>query len=387
MNLKLSSKDFKADEIIVGFCFLIGLLLPHTSMAFLMMNPLMCLFLFSRYRFDTYRKGMNQIRVMLLCAMLMTFVINVGSVEPKAIVAAIYLMILFFCFPMVSSVRLRNIFLLIGLGVILLTQLAYIFHVTPIISIIDQYYPIMEEDENRIAWMQGEIDASNVFTFRNGGLYRNPNNCSRAIDFVLAAFLIENRKSNLSLNVAVMVAAMLGILMTGSRTGLVVTLLIIFLFIRQDNLISVGKQRILYILFALGVLYMMRGSLEFRGMQVGEGMNESSNLKWEIFKNYISSESNPIKLIFGTLQSTRPFDAEYGYIVGQYGFIGLLVYCVFWYKLFKTTRKENRCIFPILLWMLSSSIMMAYRSAFLAMMIFSLYYQRTSEIGTEVKKK
>ena len=132
---------------------------------------------------------------------------------------------------------------------------------------------------------------------------------------------------------------------------------------------------------------MMRGSMEFRGMQVGEGMNDSSNLKWEIFKNYISSESNPIKLIFGTLQSTRPFDAEYGYIVGQYGFMGLLVYCVFWYKLFKTTRKENRCIFPILLWMLSSSIMMAYRSAFLAMMIFSSYYQRTSEIGTEVKKK
>lgn len=367
------------DEWIVGLCLMVGLFLPHTSVFFQLVNPLLILLLYARFKTQTigYRKNLDIVRMLLLLSMGVTFALNFGGVEFKSIIAFIYLVMLIFTFPMVGNVRLRNLFLFISLGLIMLSQLAYVFHISPVISFIDTYYPSSDDVAiRRYEWMNETMNMSNTFSFRNGGLYKNPNQCSRYLDFLLCAFLMENKKSRFSQIIPFCVAVLFGILLTGSRTGLVVSITLIFFSIRNNVMISKARKNIMYALFFLGFIWLLTSNNDFRGLKVDSGMNDSAGAKWSGLMHYLQTESNPIYLLLGHLQAELPFDAEYGYMIGQYGFIGTIFYAAFWYKIFKSTRKENRVIFVLLLWMVSSTILLAYRAAFLAMIIFSMYYKR-----------
>lgn len=378
----MENRKITKEEWLVGLCMITGLLLPHTNTIFLLVNPILILILYLRFRNQTwiYRNDINTIRNPLLCIMFLTFSLNVASTESKAVIASIYLMLLIFTFPMVGNIRLRNQFLFLSLALVLLSQFAYLFHISPVISFIDTYYPTSDDVAiRRYEWMNETMNISNTFSFRNGGLYKNPNQCSRYLDFLLCAFLMENKKSRFSQIIPFCVAVLFGILLTGSRTGLVVSITLIFFSIRSNVMISKARKNIMYALFFLGFIWLLTSNNDFRGLKVDSGMNDSAGAKLGMLEWYLSIESNPVYLLFGHLQSEIPFDAEYGYMIGQYGFIGTLMYALFWAKMIKNTNGENRVIFVLLLWMVSSTILLAYRAAFLAMIIFSIYYKRVEQ--------
>lgn len=79
------------------------------------------------------------------------------------------------------------------------------------------------------------------------------------------------------------------------------------------------------------------------------------------------------------------FDCEYGYMIFNYGMVGFLLYIIFFTKLYKSFTKQERLIFVPMLWILSASMLLAYRSLFLFMFLLSKYY--VSSINNNICNK
>lgn len=384
-----SLRSFSSDEIYVGLFYLIGLLLPHTFMVFQLANPLMCLFLYNRARKNPNNKKVGAIKFLLIASLLLSFVLNISAVEgdTKVLIAFIYLILLLFCFPFVGDVKIRKEFSFFALGYILLSQLVFVFGITPAIRIIDIVYPVLEVFEHHIGYITNNVSAENMFDFRLGGIYRNSNNLCRFINIISVVYLLENKKSKMSEYIIFALLSFGSILMAGSRTGLMIQVCVFyFALFRHNNLIPKSYKTMLYLLVAGGFIFLLTRDISFRVFEIQEGLNGSANEKWETFISYITSSSTDFgQLMFGNINvhnyiaaadQLGHFDSEYGSFIFKYGFVGFACYMLFWIQIYRKTPSKYRAIYFILLWMVSSTVMMAYRSAFVVMLVYSRFINK-----------
>ncbi|MBO7493975.1 MAG: hypothetical protein J6T87_07525 [Bacteroidales bacterium] len=367
----------------VGIGLVLGFLLPHSSIALYLVNPLICVF----YQLFKQNRVYYKWSWLVLVPILITLFINLPQgVETKSLLICFTLMLYFACFPIVGGVKIPNGYFYFILVFILLTQVAYAFNISFVERILDTFYPIMESDTEAI-YNQRAVNASNIYDFRLGGLYHNGNDCSRFLTFLLAAYLILNSMKPFVKHIPFVAMSFYGVLLTGSRTGFVVASLFVVAYLFVDKRTSVTWKVIMMLVAVVGFAFLtLMGSNVFRGVNVVKGFSDSANYKMDTFGYYLSTENSAVRLLLGYLDSTRfdkseaithvmsKFDSDYGGIIFCYGFIGFASILLFFFTVFKRMRSEGRLFFVLLLWMYSSTIIQSYRAVFLFMLLLSVIY-------------
>lgn len=364
----------------VGIGLVLSFILPHSSTAFMLVNPLLCLF----YKCFKQNRGFYKYNWIVLVPLFLTLLINYPQgVSIKSVMACFSLMLYFFCFPVVGSVKIPNFYFYFILSFIILTQLAYVLNISVLEEFVNTFYPISEEDKALIH-MQNTITTENMMNYRMGGLYHNSNQCARSLNMLSAVFLILNSEKPIRKLLPFIIIYFYGVILTGSRTGFFVgsAIILLFLFIDQK-----GTAFLRYSLFAVSLVFfvsmIVSGSDTYRGFNVIQGFSNSANVKFDVFKYYISTENSVFRLLIGYLDNKRlvvtgdmmaNFDCDYGNVIFCYGFIGFIAIMVYFFTIFIGMDKTERLFFVLLLWMISSAIISSYRASFLFILLLSLVY-------------
>lgn len=367
----------------VGIGLTLGFLLPHTSTAFLLVNPLLCLF----YQCFKQNRVYYKRNWLVLAPLFLTLLINLPQgVTMKAMISCLTIMLYFACFPMVGRVKIPNFYFYFILGVVLLSQVAYAYNIGFMERVLNTYYPISEEDVAAIH-QQNTVNADNMLYFRLGGLFHNSNQCARYLTFLLAGFMVLNSEKPIRRLLPFILVAFYAVLLTGSRTGFVVASLVLIAYLFVDKRItSVWRTIVVIGAVAVFVVMTLLGSDTFRGFNVIEGFGNSANLKMDTFAYYLSSENSVLRILLGYLDVARydisgaishvmgSFDSDYGSIIFSYGFIGFVAILVYYFTIFRKLKPEGKVIFVLLLWMYSSTIVKSFRAVFLFMLLLSVVY-------------
>lgn len=377
----LQQQSSPTKENLLGIAILMAFLLPHSNTFFLLVNPLLCLLLVITF---SKTRHWRPYVFLVLVPILLSVLLNLQIASPKALLSVITILLYFLCFPLVGRVSIKNVYLYICLGYIIISQLVYLINIPFLTNFFNVAYPIGPDDILNIGYMQETITTDTVFNYRLGGLYHNGNNCAEYMCMLLAFFLVVNKKESKKGVLIFLILAYSSILLTGSRTGFVVaTLISYFGFIRQRG--YRGVVRYLFMALAIvGVVYLLGNEFNIRGFDVESGFHNSANTKWDTFVYYITTEKSIIALLFGHLDSSLfegasytiqgYFDSEYGDLIFRFGFIGFLSIIIFWWMTIKRIEKSSRFYFLILLWCISSSVVAAFRAFFLFIILLSVIY-------------
>jgi hypothetical protein len=299
------------------------------------------------------------------------------------------ILLYFSLFPMVGKVCVKNAYLYFVLAVIVVSQIGYLFNISPFVSFFNTYYPMSEEDLEQLEHM-----SENIFMDRMGGLYHNSNQCARYITMLLGFYLVVNEETKFKKILPFILIAYFGILLTGSRTGLVTaTCILFFAFVRQQKL-SFDKKLIFGLLVIIGFWLFVINSLgTLRGLEIGDGLDNSLAYKVGAVSYYLENETSVIHLLIGHLDvdlfervygvTDFGFDSEYGSLIYRFGFIGFISILIFWYQLYIKTERFSQIFFVNLLWIISSTIVCSYRAFFIFMLFLSVLYSNNHKSSSQ----
>lgn len=368
---------------LVGIGIVFAFLLPHSSTALLLVNPLLCIF----YKSFKQNRGRYKYNWIVLFPIIISVLINLPQdVSSKSIISAAIVLFYFFCFPLVGKVRIYNGYFYFVLFFIMVSQLAYAFDINFMESILDSVYPLTEEEVAEI-YAKENVNAGNLIDFRLGGIYHNANHTSKYVSFLFATFLCLNYEKPIKQLLPFAILVFISVLLTGSRTGFIVAGLVLIDYFLLDKRQSAPWRRFAAIAFIGAFVFLILGEFGvLRGLNVIQGFNDSANIKADTFAYYLSSENSIIKLLFGNLDESKfgitvsianvmkTFDSDYGDIIYCYGFVGFVLMFVYFFKLFIKVKREQRVFFVLLLWMFTSTIVVSYRAFFIFMLLLSIVY-------------
>lgn len=163
--------------------------------------------------------------------------------------------------------------------------------------------------------------------FRSGSIYLNPNVYMIIPLSVLCVILQANQmKANL-LNYAVILVALFSLLLTGSRTTLVVAVILIAAYILWNKEASAGWKVGMLVVFGTVILVLSQLFGDLRVFDVESGIVNSASIKLKGLLNYLEL-AHPLYFITGSLPSPqyKQIDAEWGYIFAYFGVLGLAWY-------------------------------------------------------------
>lgn len=374
----ISKKKHTRQEHLLGVTLLLAFLLPHTSTWLQIVNPILCLLLVFTFR---HRLVLNY-KWLVIFPVVFSLLLNIQFASQKALLSTVSILLYFWLFPIVCKVAVRNAYLYICLGFIFFSQMIYLLDIPFLINFFDLAYPISEDDINYVEHIRNNISYDNLFDYRLGGLYHNPNQCSRFLSMLLAFFLCVN-VNNKSKGIILFAAfAYIGILVTGSRTGFIIASLILYLGLLRQKRYSRRTRYIFYMIAFGGLIYILNSGSALRGFDIEGGLQGSTNMKWETFTYYIENETNVFSLLLGHIDTSLfsgqfglamdTFDSEYGEIIYRFGFIGFLCFMVFWYKSYRRVDKEAKFFFLTLLWGITSTIVTSYRTLFIYILLLSV---------------
>lgn len=363
---------------LLGLSVLVAFLLPHTNAVMMLVNPILCVLLIIA---NKGRISYKKWPIVVIPIVISFIFCSTQGITLKAFERVAVIILYFVCFPFVTKVKLPNYYLYICLGVIIISQLAYLLGIPFITSFLDTYYPIPEEMEKTIGYIQRGVTRDNIMNYRLGGLYRGVNPCARFLNMLMAIYIINNSNRKFSSLLPFLITNFLGVVLTGSRTGFVVGALLGISFVYVTDSIS---KRLRYVLVALGsalfVSLLFSDNSTYRAFRVFEGFNDSASEKSTIFTTYLSNETSVISLLFGHFDNKGTFfDSDYGDIIYSFGFIGFFAILFYFYKLYKRTNKIGRIFYLMLLWMYSATIIMSFRPIFAFMLLLSLVYSTQSK--------
>lgn len=322
-----------------------------------------------------------KISLLVALSMVFTFIVNTGDeLTSKGILSFVNILMIFLVFPNVGNLRIRNVFILSTFGVIFISQLAYVLNIPIFIQLLDLLYP---SDSSAVRHMADTISFDTVVDYRMGGLYRNSNDCARAVNLLIGIFLINNNDIiKNKWNFFFLFLMFTSILFTGSRTGFVVAFFLIYLSFSTKN--TLKSVMIALPTFILGYFIFATGSDSLRGLNVQQGLENSVGAKWLFFMDYVNHNLNEFKLIFGNFDAAKYhaynglypdyFDSDYGNIIYCYGIIGFIIFASFFIFVFLRLKKEYKRYYVLFLWMISNSVVFSFRMFFIYMLLLSIYY-------------
>jgi len=249
----------------------------------------------------------------------------------------------------------KKVLLFISVFVIL-SQLAYIFGIIGVTQLIDMIYPLNEE---QIVWTHRSISDVNelrIVNIRGGGIYRNPNQYSKYLNLLYVLVLNVSIKSYTKYLISL--AFLISILLTGSRTGL-----IIFILINILQLLTKNNARLLLIFIGI-VAYTVSRYFTLRSFDMISGFSSGSLTKRLPNIDYIIQHLNVKSLFIGNfynentisnlLNNNFIFDSDFLSIFFSFGLMGLVILTITYYKLLKFSKIKY--IAPIFLYSITGGI-------------------------------
>lgn len=373
----------------VGVCLLLGLFVPHTSIMLMLINPILCLLLFfnNSLKFPVQTRGIVFGLCFVIFVSLIFSALLYNHESSKYFLATISLLLLLICFPLSNGCSIPKMYFYIAISYIFLSQLVYVFHVSSLISFFERFYPIGADDVNAYTYMLENIDISSALNYRHGGLFHNANQTARYICVISVAFFALYKDEKVKDILLYIILSLSSILMTGSRTGLVVYSLSFLLFLHINPNVVKRTEFLIYIVIVIFVLPLfIVGSSQIRGFNISQGFEDSANIKLDVLKDYFSQNNSIFHLLFGysdtklfvptTSTIMSIFDSEYGDLIFDYGFLGFILVIGFYIKCFRLCEKKERIFFISLLWMITSTVLLSYRMSFVFMLLLSVFVAR-----------
>ncbi|MBR1676818.1 MAG: O-antigen ligase family protein [Clostridia bacterium] len=190
------------------------------------------------------------------------------------------------------------------------------------------------------------VEHDSLSSFRSGSIFVNPNVCVTFLCSFLGMYLnyINHIRENNIFKILTLFILLFGILLTGSRTGMVVTLLLLFVnFIRlyKENKIRFYSLFLFLISCILIVLIFIPNVYysDFRTFQFSQGLDNSISIKLDIWQRLLM-QMNPINVLVGyapfNYQSrSLMVDFDFGYFTMYYGLCGILIYFLLIHSILK----------------------------------------------------
>lgn len=163
--------------------------------------------------------------------------------------------------------------------------------------------------------------------FRSGSIYLNPNVYMVIPLSVLCVILQANQLKASLINYAFMLVALFSLLLTGSRTTLIVAVILIAVYILRNKDVSPLWKIGMLTAFAVAIFVLPQLLGEFRVFDLESGIENSAGIKISSIIRYFSI-ANPLYFLTGSLSSALylQIDAEWGYIFSYFGIAGLVWY-------------------------------------------------------------
>lgn len=163
--------------------------------------------------------------------------------------------------------------------------------------------------------------------FRSGSIYLNPNVYMVIPLSVLCVILQANQLKASLINYAFMLVALFSLLLTGSRTTLIVAVILIAVYILRNKDVSLLWKIGVLTAFAVAIFVIPQLLGEFRVFDLENGIKNSAGIKIGGLIGYFHI-ANPLYFLTGSLSSKIlvPIDAEWGYIFAFFGISGIIWY-------------------------------------------------------------
>lgn len=204
--------------------------------------------------------------------------------------------------------------------------------------------------------------------FRCGSVFINPNIFATYLTGTLGCllFVFEHEKKRSLAQLSAIVAVFVGLLLSGSRTGLIIGLVILIVYFRE----KIRKNRkkffvgsIVAVIIAIIISFFLSDNMpaymndifDLRMFQINAGMTNSFGVKINIYWNLIK-DANVLNILLGYGPydyAARPnwlVDFDFGYFTIFYGLIGVCFYVVLLQAFFNYKRRmyPSRRMFNLL---------------------------------------
>lgn len=384
-SINISKQQSSKDQHIMGMALILGLFMPNGNL-FYFLVPVVILFLGLRY--STLNNPYSYTKMVLILLMLISLVIfaatNTAKLDTKGLLRNIVIFELILFFPFARNVQISNTYLYFGVIFIFISQISYISGISSVISFFNNNYPYEGDayyyQSDYLISKSGDMSLTNR-NFRLGGLFLNPNQCARYLTILFGVFLCENYSKNLKNILPFMIICILAIVATGSRTGFLITVLMLlwYIFRKAKENGRASKNLFIFLTISLAIVFALSISelaQTMRFLDFDEGLDKSLYMKGEIFTNYLANNSLT-QMLFGNFSndgvSTIQFDSEWGDLYYRYGILFIITFIIFYILIFRHTPRKYRLFFFVLLWVISSTLVLSYRAGFVFLLILSKY--------------
>ncbi len=378
-------KDFIRKKIILfNLLFFINILTPYTTWSYyIQIISFFIVIIFLKNSFSI----LDTKTIFIICAIFISFMLALfwSNTTGQNYLRFANILLLFLFFPLTQYFSIKPTVLFLILTIIFISQLVYFLNIPQVIKLINNIYP---QDIYQNAIGNGSFNLLiTKYTFRTGGIYHNPNNCGQVLNLLLVIYIIESKNRKLQSNLFFYLILFLAIILTGSRTTALITILIIlyYLFrIKNYNnrvplfavfilfiiIISVSELRIFNFIQNVQSHYHSSLTSKFGVLNYYVGKIDFAHLLWGNFNLSILQNMNLIRE-FGM----NIFDNEIGYLIYSLGFFGLLAFIIFYYRIYREGNSYAKLIIILALWSITSSVFFQFKFSFIFMLILSNYYQ------------
>lgn len=282
---------------------------------------------------------------------------------------------------------ISTLFFIMMFGIVLFSQVVMLLHISPFDGIFRQLYVA-----NDLYDFDGSLSEmlSSAY-YRASGFLGNPNQCAKFCNLLLC-FYLYYLPNNSRPSLIVLAEYVSIIVLAGSRTGMIVSLLIllVFFYLRSSNRLKFLRHTIIITIFVILFIFPVLSYLRLFNFEeaveyslliklgvVGEYVNYSFNNVFDfIFGNFFVSSSLSL-LKNESIFSFSIFDSDLGYIYYSYGLLGIIALIVGLKNKYKL-RIIPVIFFSLFFWCISASIFMHFK--FILLFYFMILY---CEIGYE----
>ena len=378
-------------DIVVNVTLLVLLFLPQSNIQYVFFVGVMATCVASNFR----SVRIDWLKAAIVLSLLVTFLINAATnaegygMSAKSVVRCVMIMLMLVFFPFLKAHKIYPATIYVAIIYLLFSQLCYFFQLTPFWMYYDSVYPYNGEIYSYTSAYLSKQYMN--FMVRFGGLYHNPNQCARAYTFLLAILLIEWK--SLGANTwkkVILVMLFFGVILTGSRTGLLAFLLMSAYYYYKNN-DSVNKVRNVTVIALVGlVILYFYSNIEIRSVKLSEGMDDSFGSKIGFLMDYLHDETSWLYVLFGhynmdlsNVAHYIPFgtmDAEWGFAVFAFGVVFFVLLLIYYVKVAMNFRGEYAMLNFCLIWAVSGTILFSFSASMTFFFILSIYLGRIKEI-------
>jgi hypothetical protein len=346
------------DNHLLSSAWLFFLIFPNNNIFFIAI-PIIYLALLDKKKIID--KSTSQFLILLSTLLFISFLFNINEtyLDLKSYARAIVLIWLIISFGRLKGSKILAPYIVIAILFLVVTQFSVILNFTALNSIIDRFY-IQSEEENSV--INSTFIMQDYGLNRLGGIYFNSNNYASYLELILVVLLCEIKQFNTKSLIVLISLFVFSIIATGSRTSLIVLIIITLFFLYSSKIISRKRaaQLTFLLLCAIGVLFLFIDVGNFRAFKIEEGLNDSLGVKVNILKTYLYSDVPVQKILFGNFSGYGIIkytdinypgtDFEIGNLIVNYGFVFFISIILFYLLLYKKLLPKYRVVFLILFW-------------------------------------